>query len=278
MNLCQSEIAEVRSGFPSDTPRAPTSGSVIWPYLCRLRSGLPFEDRFLTRLPTDSVENMNGYRRPSIAAETFSDEQGRTVEFGNRWDGASPPTDAYSRASNLLRFAPLHAVTNALIEWLQNTFDVTIEQSPAIASDLLNVPDDVVSAIRVVPHDPSAATLTFVLTRFPGVVIHAGTLHDFRFPGCGCDACDDNATSVADELEWTVRTVVSGGYSERIDPWPGRWLEYRLDEADARMHSRRTHTNALPKERVRSARSALPPAGLWLPWQLRPQAESDHSD
>jgi hypothetical protein len=221
---------------------------------------------------------MNGYRRPSIAAEVYSDEQGHPVEYGNRWDGASPPADAYSRVSNLQRFAPLHAVASALIEWLQTTFDVTIEQSPVIATDLLNEPDDVVSAIRVVPDDPSSATLTFVLTRFPGVVIHAGSLHDFRFPGCGCDACDDNAENVADELEWTVRTVVSGGYSERIDPWPGRWLEYRLAEPDARMHSGRTRTNALPKERVRAARNTLPPAGLWLPWRLRPQAASDRSD
>jgi len=231
----------------------------------------------LTRLPTDSVENMNGYRRPSIAAEIFSDEQGHPVDYGNRWDGASPPTEAYSRVSNLQRFAPLHAVANALIEWLQNSFDVTIEQSPTTATDLLGVPDDVVSAIRVVPHDPSAATLTFVLTRFPGVVIHAGSLHDFRFPGCGCDACDDSATSVADELEWTVRTVVSGGYSERIDPWPGRWVEYRLDEPGDQMHSGRSRTSALPKDRVKSARTALPSGSRWLPWQLLPQAASDRS-
>ncbi|KFF60104.1 hypothetical protein JF66_06740 [Cryobacterium sp. MLB-32] len=221
---------------------------------------------------------MNGYRRPSCAAEIFSDEQGHPVEYGNRWDGGCPPTDAYSRVSNLQRFAPLHDVAIALIEWLQNTFDVTVEHSPSATADLLHMPDDVVSAIRVVPHDPSAATLTFVLTQFPGVVIHAGTLHDFRFPGCGCDACDDNATSVADELEWTVRTVASGGYSERIDPWPGRWLEYRLVEADARMRSGRTRTNALPKERVQFARRTLPPAGRWLPWRLRPHAESDCSD
>lgn len=224
---------------------------------------------------TDSVENMSEYRRPSIPAEIYSDEQGRPVEYGNRWDGASPPADAYSQFSNLQRFAPLHAVAAALIEWLQDTFDVTIDQSPSAATDLLRMPDDVVGAIRVVPCDPSAATLTFVFTRFPEVVIHAGTLHDFRFPGCGCDACDDNATSVADELEWTARTVVSGGYSEQIDLWPGRWVEYRLDEPDARMHSGRTRTSALPKDRVKFARTALPPAGRWLPWPLRPQGESD---
>ena len=222
---------------------------------------------------TDSVENMNEYRCPSITAEIYRDGQGHPIEYGNRWDGASPPADSCSRVSNLQRFAPLHTVATALIEWLQNTFDVTIEQSPSTATDLLRMPDDVVSAIRVVPRDPSAATLTFVLTRFPQVLIHAGSLRDFRFPGCSCDACDDNAMSVADELEWTVRTVVSGGYSERIDPWPGRWVEYRLDEPGARMHSGRSLTSALPKERVKFGRTALPPAGLWLPWRSLPQGE-----
>ena len=68
--------------------------------------------------------------------------------------------------------------------------------------------------------------------------------------------------SVADELEWTLRTVVSGGYFERIDPWPGRWVECRLDDLSARSHSGRSLTSALPKERVKFGRTALPPARL----------------
>ena len=209
---------------------------------------------------------MNEYRRPLITAEDYRDDQGEPIDYGNRWGGGSPPDVAYSRLSNLARFAPLHTVAIALIDWLQSTFDVDVEHSPLAAGDLLRVPDDVVRATRVVPRDPSAASLTFVLTRFPGVSVHAGALHDFRFPGCGCDACDDNATTVADELEWTVRTVVSGGYSERIDSWPGRWVEYRLDEPGARMHSGRDRTNGLPGERVTSARAALPAQGKWSPW------------
>ncbi|WP_404810209.1 DUF6226 family protein [Microbacterium terricola] len=34
--------------------------------------------------------------------------------------------------------------------------------------------------------------MTFVLTEFPGVHLRAGVLHDFHFPTCGCDACDDD--------------------------------------------------------------------------------------
>ncbi|HEY5222743.1 MAG TPA: DUF6226 family protein [Microbacteriaceae bacterium] len=100
--------------------------------------------------------------------EIYRYEQGSPIDYGNRWGGASPHEDAYSCVSNLQRFAPLHAVAAALIEWLQNTFDVTAEQTPSAANDLLHTPDEVVRAVRVVPRDPTAAPLTFVLTQVPG--------------------------------------------------------------------------------------------------------------
>ena len=216
---------------------------------------------------------MSEYRHPAPPLEIYRDEQGRAIDYGNRWEGASPPEDAYSRVSNPQRFTPLHSVAVALIEWLQNTFDVTVEQAPSAATDLLHLADGVVRSVRVVPREPTAAPLTFVLTPFPGVYLHAGSLHDFHFPACGCDACDDDVTTLAQELEWTVRTVVKGGYSERLDAWPGRWIEYRLDEPGVGMRSGRSRTEDLPDERVEFARTSLPPGGQWLPWQLLPQAE-----
>lgn len=218
---------------------------------------------------------MTEYRRPTFPVEMYRDEQGRPIDYGNRWGGESPPEDSYSRVSNLQRFAPLHAVADALIDWLRDTFDVTVEQTPSAASDLLHMPDHVVRAVRVVPHEPTAAPLTFVLTEFPGVCLHAGSLHDFDFPVCGCDACDDDAMNLADELEWTVRTVVAGGYSERLDPWPGRWIEYRLDEPGVGMRSGRSLTEDLPEDQVKSARTAPQPSGQWSPWPLLPKGDAD---
>lgn len=215
------------------------------------------------------------YRRPVFPVEIFRDEQGDPIEYGNRWGGESPPEDTYSRVSNLQRFALLHAVAGALIEWLQNAFDVTVEETPSAAFDLLRVPDEVVRAVRVVPRESTMAPLTFVLTPFPGVYLHAGSLHDFHFPVCGCDACDDDVTSLAEELESTVRTVVSGGYSERFDPWPERWIEFQIDEPGVGMRRGRSRTEDLPDERVEAARTSLPPAGEWLPWQSLPPGEAD---
>ena len=210
---------------------------------------------------------MSDYRRPTLPIQVYRDEQGHAINYGNRWNEESPPDDVYSRVSNLQRFTPLHEVADALIEWLQSTFEVSLEQDTAVADDLLHLANDVVRAVRVVPRNPAAATLTFVLTKFPGVYLHAGSLHDFHFPACGCDACDDDVTNLADELEWTVRTVVSGGYSERFDPWPGHWIEYRLAEPGVGMRSGRGRTKDLPDERVKLARTVLPTDGQWLPWQ-----------
>ena len=65
----------------------------------------------------------------------------------------------------------------------------------------------------------------------------------------------------------TVRTVVSGGYSERLDAWPARWVEYRLDEPGVGMSPGRRGSEVLPDERVNLARTVLPADGQWLPWQ-----------
>ncbi|KFF58740.1 hypothetical protein JF66_16330 [Cryobacterium sp. MLB-32] len=218
---------------------------------------------------------MTEYRRPTFPVEVYHDEQGRPIDYGNRWEGESPPQDTYSRVSNLQRFAPLHLVADALIEWLQTTFEVAVDQAPSAAADLLRLPKDVVRAVRVVPRDPTAAPLTFVLTPFPGVYLHAGVLHDFHLPVCGCDACDDDVLTLAEELEWTVRTVVSGGYSERFDAGRGDWIEFRLEEPEVGMRSGRSRTEDLPEHRVKFARTALPPAGQWSPWPLLPKGEAD---
>jgi hypothetical protein len=160
---------------------------------------------------------MSTYHRPAFPVQEYRDDLGRPISYGQRWEG-SPPEDAYSRISYPERFAPLHAVADALIDWLQETFDVSVDESPEVASDLLRPPEDVVRAVRIVPSDKRAAGLSFVLTGFPGVYLHAGALHDFHFPVCGCDACDEGVLELADDLEWTVRTVVQGGYAERFFP------------------------------------------------------------
>lgn len=207
---------------------------------------------------------MSTYQRPALSLKEYRDDLGLPIRYGHRWDG-SPPEDAYSRISNTERFAPLHAVADALIEWLQGTFDVAVDESAGVASDLLRPPEEVVRAVRIVPRDSSAAPLTFVLTGFPGVYLHAGMLHDFQFPVCGCDACDEGVVELADDLEWTVRTVVNGGFSEQFAA-DRQWIEYRLEDDGLGMRSGRSRRDEYPAERVHAAETALPPAGHWTRW------------
>ena len=197
---------------------------------------------------------------------TYRDEDDAPIEYGARWKGESPPEEAYSRLSNLERFLPLHSVAQSLGEWLEATFEVTVERDPAVAADLLHAPADVVGALRLIPHDASAAPLTFVLTSLNGVYLHAGLLHDFQFPVCCCDACDEDVFVLADELEWTVRTVVAGGYSERFEPVPSLWIASTREDPAGRKRGSRSRVHDVPVEHVAYARARIPDTGQWAAW------------
>lgn len=211
---------------------------------------------------------MTEYQRPALPVVTFSDEKGDPIEYGSRW-GAEPPEESYSRVSNPERFAPIHTVADALIRWLERTFDVAAERREEVAGDLLRAPEGFLRAVRVTPNAASAAPLTFVFTSFPGIQLHAGALHDFPFPVCGCDACDVDILSLAEDLEWTVHTVVGGGYSEQFGSWPSRWVEYHLNESGVATRSGRARVKDLPKHRAKMGRRTLPRAGQWEPWPTR---------
>lgn len=212
---------------------------------------------------------MTEYVRPPLPDVVFYDESGAPIPYGARWGGESPPEDSYSRLSNLERFAPLHTVAEALISWIESTFDVETVEGREVAADLLHPKGEVTRAVRLTPRKPHCAALTFVMTSEPGMFLHAGALHDFYFPVCSCDACDEDLEGLAEELEWTTRMVVAGQYSERFDRWPSRWIEYRLDEPGVGMRSGRSRARDIAPERVRAAKDSLPSDGRWAGWPTR---------
>ncbi|NVM94627.1 DUF6226 family protein [Arthrobacter wenxiniae] len=96
---------------------------------------------------------MSQYRRPSFPTLAYRDGHGLPIEYGRRWDSGSAPGDAYSRTSNLQRFAPLHNAATALVEWLQATVDVAVQDRPVAANELLPQPERVRQGrIRLPPH------------------------------------------------------------------------------------------------------------------------------
>lgn len=214
---------------------------------------------------------MPGYRRPSLPQGVYLGEDGAPIRYGRRWGADGPPEEAYSRTADLDRFAGLHDVGRALVSWLESDFEVTVDAG--VRKDPFPVRGivDPVDVIRVTPSSPLAAPITFVLTSFPGVALRAGVLHDFHFPVCGCDACDDDVVLVADDLEQTVKAVVAGRYTESIgdhEPsFPDGAVSHRLTWEDGGWSGGSGRLEDTPEERLRLARATLPTDGRWAAWR-----------
>ncbi|MBY0689231.1 DUF6226 family protein [Microbacterium marinilacus] len=209
---------------------------------------------------------MSPYVRPAIETPVFRDADGAVIDYGERWPG-SPPEETYSIDTHPERFAPLHVVADALVAHLRNTYDVEVDDRVEAAADLpRNTSHDVIRTVRIRPTDPECATLTLVFTAYPGIHMHAGLLHDFHYPVCGCDACDSTWQAEADELEQAVFAVVSGNYRETIERGPDPWIGHTFTYPDG-ARSGKSRAQDFPVQRVEDAEPTL--RGLrdgWASW------------
>ncbi|HWV48175.1 MAG TPA: DUF6226 family protein [Microbacterium sp.] len=207
---------------------------------------------------------MTFYVRPPIDPPVFRDADGEVIEYGNRWPG-SPPEDTYSVDTHPERFAPIHTVADALIAHLRNVYDVEVVEDAAVAADLLRPAcHEVTKAVRIQPNDSAGAALTFVFTAYPGLYVHAGLLHDFHFPVCGCDACDTTWDAEAEGVEQLVFAVVGGHYRELVGPEP--WVGFALTSPDGAT-SGQSRTEDMPMGRLEQAMPTLRSrAEGWAPW------------
>lgn len=223
-------------------------------------------------LPAPPAAGQPRYVRPDLPAATYYARDGVPIPYGRQWGGGGPDPDSYSVDSHPERFAGLHTVARALIDHLTAVYDVDVQDDPSHAGDLLREREDVLRAVKVTPRASGAAPLTFVLTGYPGVVVHAGMLHDFPFPVCGCDACDETAETTADRLERLVLSVAAGGYRERYPVGRKRWSEYALAAFDGSgSESGQGEPAPASPGRLHDAElRLLEVAGRWRPWPLRP--------
>lgn len=210
-------------------------------------------------------DRVSSYARPPIELPVLLDADGQVIDYGRRWDG-SPPDETYSVDTHPERFAPLHDVADALVAYLRDTYDVRLLEGPELATDLIHPAREVVRAVRLRPDKPDCAALTIVYTDYPGIIVHAGLLHDFPYPVCGCDACDSTWEGEADEFEQLVLAVVTGRYRERIEPGMRPWVAHTVTYAGG-WRGGRQRAKDLPAERVRAARPVLSKvADGWAPW------------
>jgi hypothetical protein len=231
----------------------------------------PDEPPPMRPLPVPPAAGQPRYVRPDLPAATYYSRKGEPIPYGRQWGEGGPDPDSYSVDSHPERFAGLHLVARALIDHLKAVYDVDVQDGPAHAGELLTEGRDVLQAFRVTPRDSGAAALTFVLTGYPGVVVHAGVLHDFPFPVCGCDACDETVETTADRLERLVLSVAAGGYSERYPVGRRRWSEYALTAFDG-SGSESGQGEPAPASPLRLQNAELRlrgVAGGWNPWPLR---------
>lgn len=221
--------------------------------------------------PAPPAAGQPRYVRPPLPQETYLSREGEPIAYGRQWGADGPDPDSYSVDSHPERFAGLHTIVRALVEHLAAVYDADVDDDPAHAGEMLPDVKDVLRAIKVTPRRSDAATLTFVLTGYPGVVVHAGVLHDFPLPVCGCDACDETVETTADRLEMLALSVAAGGYSERYPVGGRRWSEYALTAFDGSgSESGSGEPVPAPAARLQEAEIRLRdlPAG-WRPWPLR---------
>jgi hypothetical protein len=220
--------------------------------------------------PVPTGQAREPFVRPELTPRDYRDADGQAIDYGNRWGGDSPPEDSYSLETHGERFEGLHKVARALVEYLERAYEVDVSWDPAHAADVSMNTDEVIDVARLTPRDPLAAPLTFVVTGSPGVVVHAGVLHDFPFPICGCDACDETTESEASRMEELVLGVAAGGYGERYPVGRKRWAEYALFAADGSGNRSGAGPMGATPAQLAAAEERLRavPDG-WRPWPLR---------
>ena len=216
----------------------------------------------------------SGYARPAVAPPVILDDAGVPIPFGTRWGGNLPPESLYSVDRHPERFAPLLSVADALIAHLRRIYDVSVDTSGAFPDrepkDLGSIRDDIAvrRVVRLAPSRMDAAPLTFVYTEYPSVELEAGAFLVSRFPDCGCEACDEDWSSVADKLEEAVFAVVNGAFTETLS---GRWLTTRLGRSDgeSRYGCRVKDLRYSPSYIAKARRTLKPLTAGWQPWPRR---------
>lgn len=236
---------------------------------------------------------MRRYTRPSVDSMEFRDDEGNVIDYGNRWvsQDETPPEDSYSIVDHPDRFAPLHTVATALIEYLVSAYDVDIQEGRHVTDDLLHPPaaDNIVRAVCLTPPNEVCAPVVIVLTDFPAVHLYGGVLFSQVYPSCACNACDERWEDAAGEFEWDTFAIVDGDFTEEVSEsrragWSydrgrgfvkrmGQTVSYRLQTRDGKSEqSGQSRAEDVPSTLLKNARGKLAalavanPGGNWLPW------------
>lgn len=225
------------------------------------------DDQELAALAHDEVEialvvTPVPFARPPLAIPEFVDDDGQVIDYGSRWSGGSPPEDSYSRVSHPERFAPVLSVVDALVDHLETWYLVDVDRGTDGPRTRL---------VHLRPTTGAAITITATVESVE-IEIEAGALFRDRVPGCTCDACDETAESVADQLEETLLAIAAGGLREVFPVGQRRWLHTQIRTPDGGGRSSGGEPDpSVPAERLTEAAEILEGLsdGWWPAWSLR---------
>ncbi|MFL6205908.1 MAG: DUF6226 family protein [Acidimicrobiales bacterium] len=134
---------------------------------------------------------------------------------------AEIPDEAHGRVTNPERYRVVQDAARRLIEELREAFDV--HERPAPSSDPVFASCQVAFSdmVQLVPTGEGTTPITLAFSDFPSVFLRSGAWQLSAYPGCGCDACDEDPHDVAALLRHDVEVVAAGGLSEE---WDGEWM------------------------------------------------------
>ncbi len=185
----------------------------------------------------------------------------------------SPADDSYSVVRHPERFRPLHAVARALIFHLAQKFDVDrADGGPGSMTNRFFGSADIVETVLLQPRQATGAPVAFAFTAYPGVRVAAGLLSEFSFPTCGCDACDEDVGSLADQMEEKVFAVAAGCFVEAVAGGNASMRIWGNDWGNGANSYTRHHMSRTERTHIRRTLRSLPEQ-RWQPWATRPAGD-----
>ena len=161
----------------------------------------------------------------------------------------------------------LHDVATALLQQLVRDFDVERTEGYGVDPELEGHGPPARPTATLTPRDNEAAPIVVAFSRFPGLRVRLGRWCTLAFPACGCDACHENGEDEAARLQWTIGSIVEGGFCEGIlVAETTAWTEWTVWSTDRREHASvsRDWEHA---QRLRDASNRSFHA--WKPWPRR---------
>ena len=184
------------------------------------------------------------------------------------WGVEGPPDDAYSRATELERFRPLHDWALEAVERLQKDYEVTKDEGNGMDTELERSPLSR-PTLKVTPFQDSCAPITIAFTDFPGLGVRFGRWAAESFPSCGCDACDEMPEEEFERFTQLLSGVVAGRFRESMYLQPGGdgWRSSESWSADHR-EARKTRVPRDEASRILDGEEEV--VLEWMPWQPKP--------